>query len=163
MCWRWQKNKSLQEERKFVPNENPLGYCFAHSAYRSLRRFSRIMVREPTLDPATTPLSVYWIPEVQQAKLLTAGNIETYMRQLACDAYDLHPRQDQEHLSKWSSHSLRVGACVLLHAMGFAPLDIQWILRWKSTAFMVYLRNVAVLSTRQNKAFDKAAALPNYV
>ena len=79
---------------------------------------------------------------------------------LALSTNHLHPVRDAKDLSKWSSHSLRVGACVALHAMGFSVLDIQWILRWRSTAFMVYLRNVAILAIRQHQALDRAATLP---
>jgi hypothetical protein len=43
--------------------------------------------------------------------------------------------------------------------MGFSPLDIQWILCWRSQAFMVYLRNVAILAIRQFEALDRAAEL----
>jgi hypothetical protein len=32
-----------------------------------------------------------------------------------------------------------------MHAMGFSILDIQWLLRWRSTAFG-HLRNVAILA-----------------
>ena len=97
------------------------------------------------LRPDTTPLSVYWSTSSACVKLINADDIEHLMRRLASQVYHLHPVRDALDLSKWSSHSLRVGACVALHAMGFSPLDIQWILRWRSTAFMVYLRNVAIL------------------
>jgi hypothetical protein len=82
------------------------------------------------------------------------------MRRLACEVYHLHPVQHVKELSKWSSHSLRVGACVALHSMGFSPLDIQWLLRWRSTAFMAYLRNAAILAVKQYQALDKYAEQP---
>ena len=85
------------------------------------------------------------------------------MRAVASKTFHLHPTNDRDSLRLWSSHSLRVGACVLLHAMGFPPQDIKWLLRWMSDAFMAYLRNTAVLSQRQNQALDKAAAMPHYV
>ena len=85
------------------------------------------------------------------------------MRAVASKTFHLHPTNDRDALRLWSSHSLRVGACVLLHAMGFPPQDIKWLLRWMSDAFMAYLRNTAVLSQRQNQALDKAAAMPHYV
>ena len=47
-----------------------------------------------------------------------------------------------------------------LHSMGFSELDIQWLLRWRSMAFMAYLRNVAILAQRHVQALDKAAAMP---
>ena len=161
--WRWQKNNQLGEEKKFMVNPNPDGYCYPSAVYRSLQRFSRLIGKEPRMDPAHTPLSVYWSPQAKVVKLITAYDIETFMRRLAVVVYNLHPVKDADHIKKWSSHSLRVGAVVVLHSMGFSPLDIQWILRWKSTAFMMYLRNVAILSERQNKALNKAAALPRYI
>ena len=83
------------------------------------------------------------------------------MRLLASKVYHLHPVRDLKDLRRWGTHSLRVGACVVLHAMGFLALDIQWILRWKSMAFVAYLHNIAILSTRQNRAFNRAQAMPH--
>ena len=159
-CWRTQKNGRNGEEKKYARNPNPNGVCFLSAVYRALQCFSRLMARDPRLDPARTPLTVYWSPKAQRVLLLNAIDIETFMRRLAMTVYHLHPVNDAKELQRWSSRSLRVGAAVTLHAMGFSGLDIQWMLRWQSTAFMVYLRNVAVLSQRQSEALDRAAALP---
>jgi hypothetical protein len=157
---RTQKNGQHGEEKLFTKNPNPEGFCYVTSTYRSLQRFQRLMVLDPRLDPKRTPLSVYWDPQPQCVKLICATDIELFMCRLASTVYHLHPVKHAADLQKWSSHSLRVGACVALHAMGFSPLDIQWILRWRSTAFMVYLRNVAILANRHHQALDRAAALP---
>ena len=69
--------------------------------------------------------------------------------------------KDKAVLQLWSAHSLRVGACVILHTMGFTGTQIKFLLRWKSDTFMMYLRNVALLSDQQDEAIDKAAALPD--
>jgi hypothetical protein len=158
--WRTQKNGHHGEEKLFARNPNLDGFCFVASAYRSLSRFHRLAILDNRLKPNTTPLSVYWSPSASCVKLIHADDIEHFMRRLAAQVYHLHPIRDAKDLGRWSSHSLRVGACVALHAMGFSPLDIQWILRWRSTAFMVYLRNVAILAIRQYQALDKAAELP---
>jgi hypothetical protein len=82
-------------------------------------------------------------------------------------------------------HSLRVGACAILHAVGFTDVQIMWLLRWRSNAFlhavgfkdvqimwllrwrsntfMTYPRNVAVLSHRQNLAFSDVEAMPHVI
>jgi len=78
------------------------------------------------------------------------------MRHLAAQVYHLHPIDDRDAIQKWGTQSLRVGASVVLHAMGFSSLDIQWILQWRLMAFVSYLRNIALLSSRQNWAFNKA-------
>lgn len=158
--FRTQKNGQHGEEKLFARNPTLGGFCYVSSAYRALSRFQRLSILDPRLSPSVTPLSVYWWPSTSSVKLITATDIESFMRRLACAVYHLHPVRDAKDISRWSSHSLRVGACVALHAMGFSALDIQWILRWRSTAFMVYLRNVAILAIRQYQALDRASALP---
>jgi hypothetical protein len=158
--WRTQKNNQNGEEKLFARNPTLGGFCFVASAYRSLSRFQRLMVLDPRLRPSATPLSVYWAFGPCCAKLICSHDIEQFMRRLACEVYHLHPVQHVKELSKWSSHSLRVGACVALHSMGFSPLDIQWLLRWRSTAFMAYLRNAAILAVKQYQALDKYAEQP---
>jgi hypothetical protein len=158
--WRTQKNGQHGEEKLFARNPNQHGFCFVASAYRSLARFQRLAALDSRLKPNATPLSVYWSLNASCVKLIHADDIERFMRLLASQVYHLHPVRDAKDLSRWSSHSLRVGACVALHAMGFSPLDIQWLLRWRSTAFMVYLRNVAILAIRQYQALDRASQLP---
>lgn len=158
--WRTQKNGQNGEEKLFTRNSNSGGHCFVASTHRALQRFQRIMVLDATIVPNATPLSIYWDPRSNSAKLINANDIERFMRRLACSVYHLHPSHQSTEVNRWSSHSLRVGACVALHAMGFSTVDIQWILRWRSTAFMVYLRNVAILSDRHTAALDRLAAHP---
>ena len=158
--WRTQKNGRNGEEKMFAKNPTLGGHCFPTTLYRALQRFQRLRAIDPRIHPDVTPLTIYWCPRHRSVRLINAGDIEKYIRRLAGAVYHLHPVQDAAQLQRWSSRSLRVGACVTLHALGFSPVDIQWILRWQSTAFMVYLRNVAVLSIRQAQALDRAAALP---
>jgi hypothetical protein len=158
--WRTQKNGAHGEEKLFARNPTLGGFCFVSSAYRSLARFQRLSLLDPRLRPDCTPLSVYWSAHSGCVRLITADDIERFMRHLAAQVYHLDPIRDAKDLSRWSSHSLRVGACVALHAMGFSAVDIQWVLRWRSQAFMVYLRNMAILAIRQNQALDRAAELP---
>lgn len=158
--FRTQKNGQHGEEKLFILNPNQDGVCFVRSVYRSLARFQRLRSKDTRLNPSAVPLSVYWAPRERCVKLINANDIEHFMRRLAAVVHNLHPVRDAEDLQKWSSHSLRVGACVTLHAMGFSALDIQFILRWRSSAFMVYLRNVAILATRHIQSYDRASAQP---
>ena len=159
--FRTQKNSHHGEERLFSRNPNPDGFCFVRSAISMLNRFRAISLLDPRVSVHSTPISIYWDATARVAKLVTGDDIETFMRYIAAKVYHLDPKTSSDALSRWSSHSLRVGACVLLHAMDFQPLDIQWLLRWRSMAFMIYLRNVAVLSQRQFRAFDRATATPH--
>lgn len=163
VCFRTQKNGAHGEEKLFTRNPKKGGVCFVASAYRALERFQRLQRLDERVMPSRTPLSVYWDRRSNSVRLITATDIEGFMRKLAVQVYQLHPVKDSKDIRRWGTHSLRVGACVVLHAMGFSNLDIQWILRWKSMAFVAYLRNVAILATRQHQALDRAAAMPHLV
>ena len=161
--FRVQKNGQHGEERLFVPNPTSGGHCFVSAMLRILRRFDRVRRLDSRIDPSTTPLSVCWDAVAREARLIVSSNIDTFMRYLASKVYHIDPIREKAALQKWGSHSLRVGACVLLHAMDFSTIDIQWMLRWRSQAFMVYLRNISILPRRQAVAFDRAAAMPHLI
>ena len=158
--FRTQKNGQHGEEKAFVPNPDPHGICMVTSLYQSLVRFSELQLVDGRLHEQRTPLSVYHHVATNTVRLITSTDIDLFMRRLAAQVYHLHPINDREALQRWGTHSLRVGACVILHALGFSSLDIQWILRWKSMAFVTYLRNIAILSSRQNRAFNRAQGMP---
>jgi hypothetical protein len=73
------------------------------------------------------------------------------------------PCKAQKAISLWSSHSLRVGACATLYSKGFSKMEIKYLLRWKSNAFMQYLRNLAVTSRRHNLAIKETSKVPKFV
>jgi hypothetical protein len=85
------------------------------------------------------------------------------MHTVAARVYNLDPLRDCDVLQSWSAHSLRVGACVILHAMGYTAAQIQWLLRWRSMAFLIYLRNLAVLADKHNITFNEAMAMPHFL
>jgi hypothetical protein len=109
-----------------------------------------------------TPLALY-APHPGAARLITSSNIETLMRRVSATVYHLGPIKNRRELQRWSAHSLRVGACVILHAMGFTGTHIKWILHWKSDAFMVYLCSLAILADHHNAVFDQASAMPYFL
>jgi hypothetical protein len=127
---------------------------------RIIRRFIRLRGVSDTL----TPLAIYQsdIPG-KSATFITAPDNEETMRRVASRLYHLDPVKDQATLRKWSSHSLRVGACVIIHSMGMSIAQIKFLLRWNSDAFMVYLRNTATLADRQNIIFNEADAMPLFL
>jgi hypothetical protein len=161
LTYRTQKNRQNGEIKLHTPNSDPEGVCMVASTYSALKRFKRLQALDARISPATTPLAIYLDGSV--VKHIVSKDIEQFMRRLAMEVYNLHPVKDADELSKWGTHSLRVGACVILHAMGFSFVDIQFILRWRSMAFVSYLRNVAILSERQNRAFNRAGAMPHLV
>ena len=56
-------------------------------------------------------------------------------------------------LKKFTPHSPRVGACVLLHIMGKLPDFIKKRLRWRSDSYEDYLRHIDHVADDHVKAF----------
>ena len=64
--------------------------------------------------------------------------------------FHLKPRD--KILNRWTSHSIRVTACNLLHRQGMSDTYIQSRLRWTSNAFLGYLRNTLYTAAAHTKA-----------
>jgi len=67
------------------------------------------------------------------------------------------PVKDKDEVARYSTHSLRVGACQILYANGFRSHEIKMLLRWQSDAFMVYLRDIAWVARKQVDAMNEIA------
>ena len=91
------------------------------------------------------------------ARNITADRVNTLLRELAVKTYDL---KSPEEIQKFSSHSLRVGACCLLFACGYPPEFIQRVLRWKSDAWKGYVRDLIVTAIKHNLAMLQADTMP---
>ncbi len=152
-----QKNGDHGEKRKFKRNRKRPDRCCVVFLHQSLCRYVRLVGWI-----YSQPLSVYRAQD-GTVKNITARDITAVMRRVASELFKMDPVRDKEDLQKWSSHSLRVGACVILHTMGFSGPQIQFILRWKSEAFMAYLRNLAALSELQNQAIADLSHQPHTI
>lgn len=154
----WQKNGAHGEARLYTSSVSRPRMSFTMLMHRISDRFVRLMGS----SRRDLPLSVYRA-ESGAIRSITAGDINRVMRSVAASVYTLDPRKPshKKALQKWSSHSLRVGACTILHSMGFTDTQLQFLLRWKSKAFMCYLRNLAILANRQNQAMADLGTMPN--
>jgi hypothetical protein len=152
-----QKNGENGEKKLFVRNTAKPHICFIQNFMEILKRHAKLTQSNPKL-----PLSVYR-DRAGRTCNITSSDVETLMRQAAAKLFNLHPIKNKAELQMWSSHSLRVGACTTLYAMGFQEMEIKHLLRWKSDAFMTYLRNLAVTSRRHNEALADASCIPNFL
>ena len=147
----FQKNGDHGEDKLLTaniatPDRNPL-----KSLHNIVCRFARLV----GFDQTTTPLAVY---SDNGTKCFLHGSvIASSLRQLAKQTYSLSEADLRKHY-KYSSHSLRAGAAVILHAAGVTAIQIKFLLRWRSDSFFFYLRNVAHLSAQQNNAFQQLTA-----
>ena len=62
----------------------------------------------------------------------------------------------QNELVRFTTHSLRVGACVLLHEACQTPDFIKARLRWRSDAYLMYLHNTPKLANLHNAAINNS-------
>ena len=87
--------------------------------------------------------------------------MEKHLREIATSTYDL---TDKEDIQRYICHSLRVGACVLLHAANLVPETIKVRLRWRSDAYIMYLRDTTRLAHAHNMAVTYADPdAPSYI
>jgi hypothetical protein len=97
------------------------------------------------------PLAVFTESGVANGNLafIRPTHINNALHHVATAVYNI---TDPKDLARFSSHSIRVGACVALHAAGVQQQDIKFALRWKSDSFYSYLRNLPCQSTRMAQA-----------
>jgi hypothetical protein len=135
VTWRWQKNGQNGQQVTFAMIPDHLDRCPYRAMQRIVRRASQLKVDK------SAPLA--WYLSKGTRHLITDDDIANRLQTAAAHA---HGVTDPEELSKWTSHSIRVGACVALHGSGAAPDFIKNRLRWRSEAFLMYLRNTPQLA-----------------
>ncbi|KAG7347847.1 hypothetical protein IV203_016552 [Nitzschia inconspicua] len=152
--WRMQKNSDHGEKKLFTRNDEDNRLCCVHHCIRIIRRFVDMQGFTSNI-----PLACYWSQYHDQSFYVTSTDIETAMRDTAAEYYELDSVKHKDILTKFSARSLRVGACIILQAMGFESHQIQQMLRWKSETWLMYTRNLHVVSKQQNEAVFKASLL----
>jgi hypothetical protein len=145
VTWRFQKNGENGEKKTFVRAfDNPV-LCAVSALLRIAQRWLDLKL------PPMHPLAVYTADGKSNGRvqLIRESNINAALQSAAKTVYNI---TKQEELSRFTSHSIRVGACVALHAAGIDPLDIKHALRWKSDSFLTYLRNLPCQAQRTSRA-----------
>jgi hypothetical protein len=135
ITWRFQKNNNNGEVITFAKNLE----CPARCPYMAMKRIVDRATRMK-LDPYV-PLA--WYRDNGINLPITDFEICTVLR-LAASV--VHLITDKDDLSRWSAHSIRVGACVALHASGADSITLKQRLRWRSDTFLMYLRNTPHLA-----------------
>ena len=137
IIYRWQKNGQNGEKVLYGSSQGNPTRCPVTAMRNILCRADRLKL------PPDAPLA--WFAEGKQRHLITDKHICSILRPTAREVYGIDNLDD---LKRWSSHSIRVGACVLLHEQGAEPMLIQNQLRWRSDAFLTYLRHTPMVALR---------------
>jgi len=154
VTWRTQKNKQNGEKKTYLVNKKNKQLCAVNRGLSIMKRYVRIV----GLNRPTVPLAVYRDgPSDSDRHLLYSDQVTTLIREVVCEVLNLDPIKDKEEVSRYSTHSLRVGACQILYASGFHAHEIKMLLRWQSDAFMTYLRDIAWVARKQMEAVNDIA------
>lgn len=138
--WRYQKNNQNGQQIKFAHNFDKPHLSVVLAAQRIIKRAKLF-----NLSPSH-PLSFFVTPD-NAVQHFHHKPVELALQNAAKTVYKI---TDLTLLKKYTLHSVRVGACVLLHASQPDPLFIQFRLRWRSLSFMAYLRSTPKLAAIHN-------------
>jgi len=141
ITWRFQKNGQNGQVVSFAHTYDAPHLSPVRAAERILGRAKRLRL------PNHAPLAIYKNPLKKSSSTsythILHTQVEKSLQYLAKNVYNIKSLQE---IKKYSCHSIRVGACVLLHSSGAESLTIKFRLRWRSDSFMEYLRNTPRLA-----------------
>ena len=124
-----------------MDNEEPT-FCPVKAAVRIIHQAVRLHV------PHLPPIGVFRA-STMHTYFITSSMTPKFLR---TTAQHKHGPLKPVDLKRWSSHSIRVSAAVALHRARFMDSFIQTRLRWKSTAFLCYLRNTHYTAMQHTNA-----------
>jgi hypothetical protein len=99
------------------------------------------------------PMGVY-VYHQGLVKYLTGNKISELLQAVAKKC---HPGLTKDEISRFSSHSGRVWAVILLDKAGMNPDFIKSQLRWMGESYRLYLRDMAILQQKHITALDQSS------
>jgi hypothetical protein len=148
ITWRIQKNGQNGQKIKLSADTKNPAICPVQGALQMVMRARRLG------QPDNKPVACY---RTKKAPLLyiTGSRIGT----LLCKAVKkVRPSTSANDLKKYSAHSLRVWACVLLDKAGMSPSFIQKCLCWLGDMFKMYLRDTKAIQDKHLAALQSASS-----
>ncbi len=140
-----QKNRQNGQSITLKANNKHPEICPVRAVYRILQRAKRLG------QDNNIPLGVF-INHYRIKKYLTGSKIAKLLQSVA---QKVHPNMNREEISRFSSHSGRVWAVVLLDEAGMPPEFIKFWLCYLSNAYRLYLRDTSVIQSKHTNALDK--------
>lgn len=144
-----QKNRRNGEEKEVLADTKNEEMCPVRAAFRIILR-SKLLGQEQEL-----PMGVYQHKNTER-RYLVGSDVSQFLRKIAKKA---HPDMLETELKRFSAHSFRVTAAVLLHEQGYDGDFIKIQLRWLGDSYRVYLRSTKTILERHTAALGKSAAL----
>jgi len=146
--WRFQKNNENGETIKYYEDEINIRWCPCSALWNIALRAIRLCI------PANEPIAQH-LTNKGDRHFITDKDVKSILQDAAKRALGI---TDRNVLARWTCHSLRVTAANELHRLGFSDLYIKLRLRWKSDAFMKYLRHTIHVARNHTKALSLSKA-----
>ena len=147
--WRFQKNNDNGQVVSYYQDVKDESFCILKASKRIYRRTKSLNIK--TENPIAVFVEV--TKPKKRVKYIDDSHICRILREAASQVYNI---KTKEELTKFTAHSIRVGACVLLHAQNVSAEDIKFRLRWRSDSFRMYLRNVIELAVKHTDIVNQA-------
>ena len=147
ITWRIQKNRQNGQSITLAVDIKFRDLCPVLSAVRMVIRARRLS------QPDDMPLAMYRTRK-GESLYLTGSKIAELLRGAV---KRIRPDISPEDIKRYSAHSLRVWACVLLDEAGKSPDYIKKRLRWLGDSFRMYLRDTAVIQHQHVDALRLAS------
>jgi hypothetical protein len=148
ITWRIQKNRQNGETIKLQAEPKNPDICPVRGAFRMVMRARRLG------QPDDMPLACYRTKKTPLL-YLTGTRIATLLREAV---KKVRPSTPPSELKRYSAHSLRVWACVLLDESGMSASFIQKRLRWMGDSFKMYLRDTLAIQNKHVDALQASSA-----
>ena len=147
ITWRFQKNGNNGEEIAFARSDSHPYICPVKAAYRIIKRSENLR------QQAHLPIAVCISPNKKLASksYLTSSFVAKMLKFSATKVHGLTAKED---LKKFTPHSPRVGACVMLDMLRHKPDFIKKRLRWASDSYRDYLRHIPTVASAHTEAIS---------
>jgi hypothetical protein len=124
-----------------------------HSTICPVRAALRMVLRAQRLgQPDSLPVACH---NYKKKRINLTGKRVAFLFREA--AKMIHPNMSKEELLRFSAHSLRVWACVLLDEAGMSPDFIMSGLRWMGNSFRMYLRDTGMIQDKHRDILRAAS------
>lgn len=148
VTWRFQKNRQNGQQIRLLVDRDHPEICPALALASMALRKHRL---KHSMD---LPLAVFKDTD-GTVKYTTHKKVTELIRKAVKKAY---PDISKSDLMKYSSHSIRVWACVALDEAGMPPDFIKKRLRWMGESYRVYLRDTNKINEKHVQALKASAA-----
>ena len=147
VTWRIQKNRCNGQKLQIAADHANPAICPVRNALQVVLRAKRL---NQTDDK---PLAIF-VDGKQKTRYLTAGKIADVLRKAV---KLVKPDIDADEIKKYSAHSIRVWACVLLSEAGKSPDFIKSRLRWLGESYRMYLRDTKIMNEQHLEALEESS------